>query len=65
VGLQHDNITFNEKYIYWSLGASTLSDGVDIPTGILIEAILTYILVLTVCGCCDDMRKDIKGNCLL
>ncbi|ODN03846.1 Aquaporin AQPAe.a [Orchesella cincta] len=45
-----------------SLGLTTLNAEVDILQGLFLEAIITFVLVLTVCAVCDDLRKDVKGS---
>ncbi|CAL8131555.1 unnamed protein product [Orchesella dallaii] len=45
-----------------SLGLTTLNPEVDILQGLFLEAIITFVLVLTVCAVCDDLRKDVKGS---
>lgn len=44
----------------WDLAVSL--PAVPPMSALLIEIVLTFLLVLVVCGVCDDLRKDIKGN---
>lgn len=39
-----------------------LSQGVEEAPAFGIECIITFVLVLTVFGVCDDLRSDIKGS---
>ncbi|XP_044596531.1 aquaporin AQPAn.G-like isoform X1 [Cotesia glomerata] len=43
------------------IGATTLSDGVDSGQGILMEAIVTFLLVLVVHATTDSKRRDTTG----
>ncbi|KAG8042607.1 hypothetical protein G9C98_005241 [Cotesia typhae] len=43
------------------IGATTLSDGVDSGQGILMEAIVTFLLVLVVHATTDSKRRDTVG----
>jgi len=44
------------------LGANGLQAGVDVGSGFLVEFVVTFLLVLTVFGCCDPKRQDVKGS---
>lgn len=44
------------------LGETNLGANVTGPAGFLMEAILTFVLVLVVQAVCDSRRKDIKGS---
>jgi aquaporin related protein len=48
--------------IQGNLGMTILSSKLDPVQGLFVEALITFILVLTVCGVCDDLREDIKGS---
>lgn len=48
--------------IQGNLGMTLLHSQVEPIQGLFIEALITFVLVLTVCGVCDDLRKDIKGS---
>jgi len=44
------------------LGANGLQTGVHAYQGMIVEAMVTFILVLVVYGCCDSRRDDVKGS---
>ncbi|ODN03845.1 Aquaporin AQPAn.G [Orchesella cincta] len=44
------------------LGANGLQPGVTAVQGLIVEAMVTFILVLVVYGCCDARRDDVKGS---
>jgi MIP family channel proteins len=44
------------------LGANGLQQGCLPLQGFLVEAMVTFLLVLTVYGCCDSRRDDVKGS---
>jgi aquaporin related protein len=44
------------------LGANGLQSGVESYQGMIVEAMVTFILVLVVYGCCDSRRDDVKGS---
>jgi len=44
------------------LGANGLAPGVEAYQGMIVEAMVTFILVLVVYGCCDSKRDDVKGS---
>ncbi|OXA61533.1 aquaporin AQPAn.G [Folsomia candida] len=44
------------------LGANGLQTGVQAYQGMIVEAMVTFILVLVVYGCCDSRRDDVKGS---
>jgi len=44
------------------LGANGLQPGVEAYQGMIVEAMVTFILVLVVYGCCDSRRDDVKGS---
>ncbi|CAL8131561.1 unnamed protein product [Orchesella dallaii] len=44
------------------LGANGLQPGVEPIQGLIIEAMVTFVLVLVVYGCCDARRDDVKGS---
>lgn len=48
--------------IQGNLGLTLVSSKLSPLQGLLLEAIITFVLVLTVCAVCDDLRKDIKGS---
>lgn len=45
-----------------NLGMTTLNPSITATQGLVIEAIITFVLVLTVESVCDDRRTDIKGS---
>jgi len=56
---------FNDAANYWPenhLGANGLQTGVQAYQGMIVEAMVTFILVLVVYGCCDSRRDDVKGS---
>lgn len=44
------------------MGLTTVSTQLTPLQGLLMEAILTFLLVFVVHGVCDSRRKDIKGS---
>lgn len=42
------------------LGANGLQPGVTPVQGFIVEAMVTFVLVLVVYGCCDSRRDDVK-----
>ena len=44
------------------LGMTFVSPKVEPVQALFLEALITFVLVLTVCGVCDDLRKDVKGS---
>ncbi|KAI5699401.1 hypothetical protein M8J76_006367 [Diaphorina citri] len=44
------------------LGMTGLNPSINATQGLIIEAIITFVLVLTVEAVCDDRRTDIKGS---
>ncbi|CAG7820882.1 unnamed protein product [Allacma fusca] len=54
--------TITPSGIQGNLGLTTLNPKMDAIQGMFVEALITFVLVLTVCGVCDDLRKDIKGS---
>uniref|UniRef100_A0A8D9EMZ5 Aquaporin AQPAe.a n=1 Tax=Cacopsylla melanoneura TaxID=428564 RepID=A0A8D9EMZ5_9HEMI len=44
------------------LGMTALNPEINAVQGLVIEAIITFVLVLTVEAVCDDRRTDIKGS---
>jgi len=54
-----------DKKLFWPdnhLGANGLATGVEPFQGMIVEAMVTFILVLVVYGCCDSRRDDIKAS---
>lgn len=45
-----------------NLGLTTLNPELDAVQGVFVEALITFLLVLVICGLVDDGRKDIKGS---
>jgi glycerol uptake facilitator-like aquaporin len=45
-----------------SLGMTTINSKVTPVQGFFMEALITFVLVLTVEAVCDDRRSDIKGS---
>lgn len=45
-----------------NLGMTALNPDISATQGLIIEAIITFVLVLTVEAVCDDRRTDIKGS---
>ncbi|XP_035701925.1 aquaporin AQPAn.G isoform X2 [Folsomia candida] len=54
--------TVTPAEIQGNLGLTLVSSKLSPLQGLLLEAIITFVLVLTVCAVCDDLRKDIKGS---
>jgi len=48
--------------IQGNLGMTLLNAKVEPVQGMFLEALITFVLVLVVCGVCDDLRKDVKGS---
>jgi len=48
--------------IQGTLGITLLHSKVDPIQGMFLEALITFVLVLTVCGVSDNLRKDVKGS---
>ncbi|KAK4322327.1 hypothetical protein Pmani_006912 [Petrolisthes manimaculis] len=45
-----------------NLGATQIADGVNLGQALGVEIIITFVLVLTVFGCVDERRSDVKGS---
>lgn len=45
-----------------NLGITNISDNLTSLQGLLVEAILTFLLVFVIHGVCDSRRKDIRGS---
>lgn len=44
------------------LGLTTVSELLSPLQGLLIEAVITFVLVLVIHACVDDKRTDVKGS---
>lgn len=48
--------------IQGSLGMTTRNEQIDAAQALGIELLITFVLVLTVFGACDERRNDVKGS---
>jgi len=52
----------SEEELGNNLGMTTLGKGVGVAQAFGIECVITFVLVLTVFGVCDELRDDVKGS---
>lgn len=51
-----------DEFQQGGIGVTGISPSVTLGAGLSMEMIITFVLVLTVCGVCDGLRRDVKGS---
>lgn len=51
-----------DEFQQGGVGVTGIAPSVTIVAGLAMEVIITFVLVLTVCGVCDSLRNDVKGK---